>query len=796
MAPVRETHATGKKITMVEIEIDGKKVEVQEGSMVMDAANKIGTYIPHFCYHKKLSIAANCRMCLVEVEKAPKPLPACATPVTPGMVVRSHSDKAVKAQKSVMEFLLINHPLDCPICDQGGECQLQDLAVGYGASTSRYTEEKRVVVPKEAGPLISMREMARCIHCTRCVRFGQEVAGVMEFGMLNRGEHAEITTFVGKTVDSELSGNMIDLCPVGALTSKPFRYTARPWELSRRKSVSPHDSLGSNLIVQVKAAQVMRVLPLENEEINECWLSDRDRFSYEGLNVEERLTRPMIKQDGKWMETDWQTALEYVAHGLRNIRHEHGADAIAALATPGSTLEELALLKKLVNGLGSDNIDFRLRQSDFALSGEVAPWLGMSIAEFADLKRIFVIGSFLRKDHPLLTARLRSAVKVGAKLSILHGSDDDLLMPVAAKMIAAPSAWLSALGEIMAAVSVAKIVPLPAGFSNIEPSESAKLIAASLLSGEPRAIMLGNAAAQHPQASLLHAAAQWLAEHTGARLGYLTEGANTVGGHLVQAFPAKGGNALQMLEQPRKAYMLLHVEAEFDCYDPQTARRALDQAEMVVAMSAYKHGMDYADVLLPVSPFSETAGTFVNCEGRAQSFNGSVRPLGETRPAWKVLRVLGNLLDLQGFNYETSEEIRNEVLDLPSNAKVIDGDLRPRLNNSAKLAPKAAAAQSGDALERLAPVPIYSIDSVVRRSPPLQQTNDARPPLAWISPATADRLGVIDGDAVRVSQGSGSTVLPAALDSRLPQNVVRLATAHASTSMLGGMFGEIRVEKA
>ena len=312
---------------MVEIEIDGKKVEVKEGSMVMDAANKLGTYIPHFCYHKKLSIAANCRMCLVEVEKAPKPLPACATPVAQGMIVRSNSEKAVKAQKGVMEFLLINHPLDCPICDQGGECQLQDLAVGYGDSSSRYEEEKRVVAPKDVGPLISMKEMSRCIHCTRCVRFGQEVAGVMEFGMLNRGEHAEITSFVGKTVDSELSGNMIDLCPVGALTSKPFRYSARTWELSRRKSVSPHDSLGANLIVQVKAGKVMRVLPLENDDVNECWISDKDRFAYEGLNSEDRLTSPMIKQDGKWQETDWQTALEYVAHGLRNICLLYTSDA-------------------------------------------------------------------------------------------------------------------------------------------------------------------------------------------------------------------------------------------------------------------------------------------------------------------------------------------------------------------------------------------------------------------------------------------------------------------------------------
>nr|WP_314623665.1 NADH-quinone oxidoreductase subunit NuoG [uncultured Noviherbaspirillum sp.] len=781
---------------MVEIEIDGKKVEVQEGSMVMEAANKIGTYIPHFCYHKKLSIAANCRMCLVEVEKAPKPLPACATPVTNGMIVRSHSEKAVKAQKGVMEFLLINHPLDCPICDQGGECQLQDLAVGYGGSSSRYEEEKRVVVPKDAGPLISMREMARCIHCTRCVRFGQEVAGVMEFGMLNRGEHAEITSFVGKTVNSELSGNMIDLCPVGALTSKPFRYRARTWELSRRKSVSPHDGLGSNLIVQVKGGEVMRVLPLENEEINECWLSDRDRFSYEGLNVEERLTRPMIKQDGKWMDTDWQTALEYVAHGLRNIRHEHGADAIAALATPGSTLEELALLKKLVNGIGSDNVDFRLRQSDFALSGEVAPWLGMSIAEFAELKRVFVIGSFLRKDHPLLAARLRAAVKGGAKLGILHGSDDDLLMPVAAKMIAAPSAWLSALGEIMAAISVAKTVALPAGFENVDASESAKLIAASLLSGEPRAVMLGNAAAQHPQASQLHAAAQWLAEQTGAHFGYLTEGANTVGGHVAKAYPEKGGNALQMFESPRKAYLLLNAEPELDCYDPQAARRALDGADMVVAMSPYKHGMDYADVLLPVSPFSETAGTFVNCEGRAQSFNGTVKPLGETRPAWKVLRVLGNLLDVQGFNYETSEEIRNEVLGMPANAKEVQADLRPRLNNQAKLAPKAAAAVAGGALERLAPVPIYSTDGIVRRSPPLQQTSDAAAPLAWLSPALAEKLVVLEGDLVKVSQGSGSAVLNVGIDRRLPDNVVRVAAAHPLTQALGGMFGEIRVEKA
>jgi NADH-quinone oxidoreductase subunit G len=780
---------------MVEIEIDGKKVEVQEGSMVMDAANKLGTYIPHFCYHKKLSIAANCRMCLVEVEKAPKPLPACATPVTNGMIVRSNSEKAVKAQKGVMEFLLINHPLDCPICDQGGECQLQDLAVGYGPSSSRYEEEKRVVVPKDAGPLISMREMARCIHCTRCVRFGQEIAGQMEFGMLNRGEHAEITTFVDKTVNSELSGNMIDLCPVGALTSKPFRYSARTWELSRRKSVSPHDSLGSNLIVQVKGSKVMRVLPMENEAVNECWLSDRDRFSYEGLNSEDRLTVPMIKQGGQWQETDWQTALEYVAHGLKNIKHEHGADSIAALATPYSTLEELSLLQKMVRGLGSDNVDFRLRQSNFELDGKVTPWLGMSVTEFSESKRVFVIGSFLRKDHPLLASRLRQAVKRGAKVSVLHAADDDLLMPVANKVVAAPSAWLSVLNGIVAAIAQEKNIAAPVGFQAVEASAEAKQIAASLLSGESRAVVLGNAVAQHPQAAQLHVAAQWIAQNTDAKFGYLTEAANSVGGYLANATPGKGANALQAFAQPRKAYVLLHAEPEFDTYNPQVARAALDQAEMVVALSPFKHGADYADVLLPVAPFAETSGTFVSAEGRAQGFNGSVKPLGETRPAWKVLRVLGNLLGLSGFDYETSEAIRNEVL---GTRDLAAADLTARLNNIANLPLQAsAAAQNANGqLERLADVPIYFSDAIVRRAEALQKTVDAQAPKAWLSAALAQKLGVADGAQVKVKQGQGVAILTAAVDSKLPDSVVRVSTGHASTAALGAMFGAISVEKA
>ncbi|HJU99950.1 MAG TPA: NADH-quinone oxidoreductase subunit NuoG [Burkholderiaceae bacterium] len=771
---------------MVEIEIDGKKVEVPAGSMVMDAANKLGTYIPHFCYHKKLSIAANCRMCLVEVEKAPKPLPACATPVSAGMIVRSASDKAVQAQRSVMEFLLINHPLDCPICDQGGECQLQDLAVGYGKGESRYEEEKRVVAPKDGGPLVSMQEMSRCIQCTRCVRFGQEVAGVMELGMIGRGEHSEITAFVGQTVNSEMSGNMIDLCPVGALTSKPFRYSARSWELSRRKSVSPHDGLGANLIVQVKQGKVKRVLPLENEAINECWISDKDRFAYEGLDAADRLTAPMLKQGGEWKEVDWQTALEYVAHGLKNIKHEHGANALAALATPHSTLEELHLLQKLTRAMGSDSVDTRLRHSDFSLAADVKPWLGMSIADFAQLNRAFVIGSFLRKDHPLLATRLRTAVKGGAKLSILHAADDDQLITIANKMIAAPSDWLAALSQVVAAVAKAKEVAAPAGFDAVTVSDAAAAIAASLLSGDNKAVLLGNAAVQHPQAAALHAAAQWIAEQTGAKLGVLTEAANTVGAYIANA---NSGTA-PVFSTPKQAYLLLNVEPQLDAVNPQQAADALKRADMVVVMSAYKHGMDYADVLLPVSPFSETSGTFVNCEGRAQSFNGTVKPLGDTRPAWKVLRVLGNVLGLSGFDYETSEAIRDEVL----GAGVTD--VSARLNNAAKAAPVAAAFGANTAPERVTDVPIYFADAIVRRAESLQKTADAAAPKAHLSTALAQQLGVVAGDKVKVSQGSGSAILVAAVDAGLPANAVRVAAAHPTTAALGSMFGSITVEKA
>ena len=778
------------------LEVDGKPVQVPAGSTVMDATRELGIYVPHFCYHRKLSIAANCRMCLVQVEKAPKPLPACATPATEGMKVWTHSDAATDAQKGVMEFLLINHPLDCPICDQGGECQLQDLAVGYGASSSRYDEPKRVVLNKYLGPLIAT-DMTRCIHCTRCVRFGLEIAGVLELGMANRGENSEIMTFVGKTVNSELSGNMIDLCPVGALTSKPFRYSARTWELVRRKTISPHDGLGSNLIAHVKNDRVMRVLPSENEAINECWISDRDRFSYDAVNSEDRLLRPMIKRNGQWEEADWQIALEYVVRELGRARATAGGSAIGALASPQATLEELYLLQKLARGLESDNIDFRLRQSDFSVDGKSAgaPWLGMSIADFAALDRYFVIGSYLRKDQPLLSHRVRQATKRGAELSLLHAVDDDLLMRVVNKAIVPPSAMVAALSAIVAAASEAAGVAADESLQGVVADDAARAIAASLAGGKAKGIFLGSLAQHHPEAARLHALAQRLADITGAKLGFLTEAANSIGGYVAGAMPRNGGmNARAMLAGegagPLQALVLLHAEPELDSADPGAAHAALAKVPFVVALSAFRGtgAMDYADVLLPIAPFTETAGTFINCEGRAQSFNGVALTAGESRPAWKVLRVLGTMLGLKGFDYTSIQPVRAEALGR--------GELASRLSNAPALGIDAARPANGHdtSLERIAEVPIYFADPLVRRSRPLQKTLDARPPAARMNARTLARLGLTADVAVRVVQNGGEAMLASALDESVPDNCVRLATAHESTRTLGSMFGAISVE--
>jgi NADH-quinone oxidoreductase subunit G len=756
--------------------------------MVMHAANKLGTYIPHFCYHKKLSIAANCRMCLVEVEKAPKPMPACATPVTQGMKVFTHSAKAVEAQRSVMEFLLINHPLDCPICDQGGECQLQDLAVGYGKSSSRYSEEKRVVFHKNVGPLISMEEMTRCIHCTRCVRFGQEVSGIMELGMVNRGEHSEITTFSGQTIDSELSGNMIDICPVGALTSKPFRYAARTWELGRKRSLSPHDSLGTNTTAQTKANRVMRVVALENEAINECWISDRDRFAYEGVNSAERLTVPMVKQEGKWLETDWESALEYVTRSLKTITADHGADALAAIAHPISSVEELHLLQKVVRAMGSDRVETRLRQTDVR-GAATAPWLGMPIANLSQLDRALVIGSFLRKEQPLIAARLRTACKRGLQVSRIDAGGDDWLMP-SLGIAAAPSRWTAFLTEVAGAVAKANASPLPAGIQGGAVSPEAQAIADSLLSGSNKAVFLGSAAIAHPYASNLHVLAQFIAEQTGATFGFLPVGGNAVAAPLLQAVQQKLNAGIDsVLDGSARAVLLLNVEPLSDLPNPQLARSALAKADTVIAMSAFASSelLELADVLLPITPFTESVGSFINAAGTVQTIQPSVRPLADARPAWKVLRALGSLLGLNGFLLNTPEEVCGEALAKP---------IPERLNNRFTATLSLMQEQAVNGLERVTDLPIYGVDAIVRRAPALQLTRDAKNAhRLGFNAKTFAELNLKDGDLVAITQGSNTVQMPAMLESQLAAGCVRMSASTPASAELGAMFGPITVNR-
>ncbi|MEZ5653499.1 MAG: NADH-quinone oxidoreductase subunit NuoG [Burkholderiaceae bacterium] len=818
---------------MVEIEIDGKTVEVPEGSMVMHAANKLGIFVPHFCYHKKLSIAANCRMCLVEVEKAPKPMPACATPVSNGMKVHTHSPKAVAAQKSVMEFLLINHPLDCPICDQGGECLLQDLSVGYGGSKSRYDVEKRVVFHKPLGPLISAEEMTRCIHCTRCVRFGQEVAGIMELGMAGRGEHSEIMSFVGQSVDSEVSGNMIDICPVGALTSKPFRYSARTWELSRRRSVSPHDSLGANIVAQVKQGEVLRVVPMENESINECWLSDRDRFSYEGLRSEDRLTRPMVRRDGQWQVTDWRSALDQAALSLGAARVDHGGDSIGALAAPFATFEELYLTQKLVRGLGSDNVDFRLRQTEFGIDehGKGAPWLGLPIADLSELADVLLVGSTVRKDHPLIAVRLRvAATQHGLQVHLLHAADDDLAMPVASRVITGPQSWRSELLGVLASVLAERGLAAPAALadalSGVQPSENQRALGRVLCASERAAVLLGNAASSHPQASDLLRIAAAIGDAAGCASGVLGAAANSVGGYLAGATPralgavaaralaATGRDAARQLDEVRRAYLLLHADPATDFANGAQAMKAFGGADAVVALTSYTSPelLEVASVLLPVAPFTETAGSFVNAEGRLQSFNGVVMPLGETRPAWKVLRVLANLLEVGGFDYESVEDVRAEALlgsvaadasgvaiadslvSGESRVSVFEGHLSNQVDGPLSCAPMADC-QAGQ-LQRLGEVPIYAGDPIVRRAPSLQATRDARrSEVATLHPDSLAALGLTDGDRVLLGSADAGDEWTLSADVHLAPGVVRVPAAVAGSIGLGTPFGPLSVRK-
>ncbi len=778
----------------VTIEVDGRKLQARKGQMLIEVTDASGISVPRFCYHDKLSVAANCRMCLVDVEKAPKPLPACATPVMEGMVVHTRSERARAAQKGTMEFLLINHPLDCPVCDQGGECELQDLALGYGKDASRYAEVKRVVKDKDIGPLIAT-EMTRCIHCTRCVRFGEEVAGVMEFGGLGRGEHTEIRTFLDRSVDSELSGNVIDLCPVGALTSKPFRFTARSWELQDHASVSPHDCVGANLNVQTRDGRVMRVLPRANEAVNECWLADRDRFSYEALNGEDRLRVPMIRRGTEWEETDWTTALEFTAAGLRKTLEEHGPENFGALASPISTSEEFYLLQKLVRGLGSGNVDHRLRQMDFSDddNAPVYPTLGRQIAELENLDAALLVSANPRKDQPLINLRLRKAALKGGKIFAINPLDYDFNYKLAGRIVCAPADMLRSLAGVAMALAALKKSELPAAFTarfgKLKPEATQQAMAQALHQGTNVSILLGTFALSHPQAAALRGLAQLIAELSGAKFGQLPE-ANAAGAWLAGCVPhrgvagkpaTRGRHALDMLRHPLKAWLLFGVEPEFDCLDGAAAS-AMEASEFVVMLTTFKpsayrtRAVEYANVWLPLAPFTETDGTFVNAEGRAQSFAAAAPPLGESRPGWKILRMLGHMMGLSGFEQNRIEEVRSELNQPAATAAPAAFVLPPE---------DPAMTPAAGQLMRLAEVPIYAVDPIVRRAPALQKTADNPKPAARINRAQAGKLGFKGGESVQVAMAQGAAQLDLVLDERVPDGCVLVPAGYPETAMLG-----------
>jgi len=786
---------------LVKIEVDGQILEARKGATLIEVTDAAGINIPRFCYHKKLSIAANCRMCLVEVERSPKPVPACATPVMDGMKVHTASPKAISAQKGTMEFLLINHPLDCPICDQGGECELQDLAVGYGNDISRYQERKRVVKDKDIGPLVNT-EMTRCIHCTRCVRFGEEIANVRELGGTGRGEHLEIGTYIEKSLSSELSGNIIDLCPVGALTAKPSRHTGRSWEYVQHPSVSPHDAVGSNLYLHIYRGRVMRVVPRENEDVNEVWIADRDRFSYEGIYSDDRATQPLL--DGQ--PVDWNDALAGAAKGLRAIIDKHGPAAVGVLASPGATVEELYLLQKLARGLGIAHIDHRLRQGDFSDqdSAPVYPWLGMPLKELQNMNAVLLVGSDIRADQPLAAHRLRKAGKAGAQLMAINPRDFDFRFPLAAKVVTDPAGMVMALAGLAKALAELRQEPPPANLAalldRVQIIDVNRSMAESLANNDLSAVMLGNLAVAHPAFSQLRALACFIARLSNSALGYLPEGANAVGGWLAGVLPHRtvggkpvprvGLDARAMLESPRKAYILLGLEPELDCWDPATARAAVQGAEFVLNLTPYAgdSAKSYSTVLLPTATFAETSGSFINAEGRCQSFQGAVKPPGEARPAWKVLRVLGNALKLPAFDYMDSQDILEEVLQAcehiePANLVC---------NANTRLSELGSAG-----LWRVAETPIYATDALVRRAGALQRTTWAQQAATIIiNPSLAARLGLTGAARAVVKQNGAEIVLPLVVDETVPDGCVWVPAGLPATASLGPSIGpvELRAE--
>jgi NADH-quinone oxidoreductase subunit G len=717
---------------LVNIEVDGVPMKARKNAMIIQVTDANGVYVPRFCYHDKLSVAANCRMCLVEVEKAPKPMPACATPVAEGMKVFTKSPKAISAQKATMEFLLINHPLDCPICDQGGECELQDLAMGFGRDVSRYSERKRVFRDQNLGPLVST-DMTRCIHCTRCVRFGQEIAGMPALGTIGRGELTMISTYVEQTIEHELSANIIDLCPVGALNNKPYRYRARAWEMTQAPLVSPHDCVGTNLYAHVLRGRLMRIVPRANDEINETWIADRDRFSYEGFYAADRATKPLLRDADGWREVDWETALEAAAKGLQKVVREAGAGQVGFLASPISTLEELALTSRLARGLGSHNVDHRLRRVDFRdqANDPVAPTLGCSIAELEQAAAVLVIGSNVRKEVPLIAHRLRQGVvRRGAKAAFINPQPLELRFPVVAQLTSNGYGMAQHVAAVLVAALRASGKPTPASVANalegITPTDQHEAIASALASGDLKVLLLGALAQRHAAYSEIRALAQALAAATGAKLGYLPEGGNGVGAALAGVLPHRtaggrpvatpGLNAADMLAARLEAYVLVGGIESGDLAPASTTEASLRDADCVVAITPYasEEIRAVANVILPSAVFAETSGTWVNVEGRWQSVAGVARPAGEARPAWKILRVLGNLLGLAGFDYASSEEIRDE--------------LRRELSGFAGGVAAATPFTPGRlaAMDVTRDVGIYRVDPIVRRSAPLQATADGR----------------------------------------------------------------------
>ncbi len=781
--------------------VDGIELSAPKGSMLIRATDKAGIHIPRFCYHDKLSVAANCRMCLVDVEKAPKPMPACATPVMDGMIVNTKTARAIDAQKSVMEFLLINHPLDCPICDQGGECELQDLSVAYGGDKSQYTDIKRVVFDKDIGPLIQT-ELTRCIQCTRCVRFGEEIAGMRELGMTERGDRAVIGTFIEKSVDSEMSGNVIDICPVGALTAKPSRFSGRAWELQQHAAISPHDSVGSNLFIHTLNGKVNRVVPRENESINEVWISDRDRFSYQGLYAEDRAIKPLMKLDDQWVETDWTTALQYAVDGLEAVIKENSADELACWISPNATLEEHFLAQKWLRGAGSHNIEHRLRQTDFSDQdfAPIMPWVAQDIIDIENLEAVLLVGSNVRKDQPLIAHRLNKAYRHHKiNVSAVNPRKFAWQFNISNELVSSAEGMVENLAGIASAAG-AKQKNIDSLIKKAVVESPHQAIANELKSaGTKASVLMGNITVQHPQFSLIRALCHAISKATGATFAYIPEAANAAGAWLAGAVPHRfaggepidesGSTMADMLETPKKALVLYNIEPEFDIANPSAVMKVIDAADFKVVINNYASETmkEYADVILPLSAFTETSGTYVNAEGFWQSFKGATLPLGESRPGWKILRVLANLMKVNGFDYLSSEDVRNEIKKKCKDVK---------LDNSLSVDATVVEMKKTAGLHRVGEVSLYAADSLVRRSTPLQLTNDAKQNYVAINRLLAKKLGLKPDEKALILQSGHTEFTDIVIDETIADDCVWLPATEELSIQMGPVYSSIELEKA